>query len=193
MSRTKLLWISVFLAGLVVFLEVLGGVFKLDLMIPEFAGQQQQQRRTKTVLVSREPGMNSSTTAGSNATTNSSNNNSSNRKTCGYSNVNDATAREKKRLVDRLNQRAMDILDEQQQQQKDIIVANTRGGNTTTHEARSILYFDWGGAVRVRSFGVARIPGDSINHYGLPARLVALQMLTNVLVTAAAQQSRTAK
>ena len=104
-------------------------------------------------------------------------------KTCGYSAVTDDTAYEKQRLVDRINERTMDFLDQQHQQQQQSIATSA---TDTMNDTRTILYFDWGGAVKARSFGDARIPGDSINHYGLQARLVALQMLTNVLAAAAA-------
>ena len=45
-----------------------------------------------------------------------------------------------------------------------------------------VEYLHWGGAVEARSFGDKRISAeDHYNHYGLEARLVFLQMLTNVL------------
>ena len=107
-------------------------------------------------------------------------------KTCGYSAVTDDTAIEKQRLVDRINERTMDILDQQQQQS----IATSATGGDTMNATRTILYFDWGSAVKARSFGDARISGDSINHYGLQARLVALQMLTNVVASAALHVQR---
>jgi len=80
-------------------------------------------------------------------------------KTSGYSEL-DTENRDKQKLVNRINEHVMDILDQQQ----------------------GIRYIHWGGAVEARSIGETRIKGDSINHYGIVPRLVALQMLTNTLV-----------
>ena len=101
-------------------------------------------------------------------------------KTSGYSTADDS-AHAKEHLVDRINERALDLLDEQQQQ-----AATT--GDVVGHHHRAIQYIHWGGAVKARSFGKTRIKGDSINHYGVEARLVALQMLTNVVVVVAQQR-----
>lgn len=46
---------------------------------------------------------------------------------------------------------------------------------------QSLSYFDWGRAIRSRSFGTERIHGDLLAHYGLEARLAAIMMLTNML------------
>jgi hypothetical protein len=49
------------------------------------------------------------------------------------------------------------------------------------HQHAKVRYVDWGGAVIHRSFGDERIEGDIWTHYGLEARLVAVQMVANQL------------
>jgi hypothetical protein len=47
----------------------------------------------------------------------------------------------------------------------------------------NLTYVDWGGAIHPRSFGKVRIEGDIKPHYGLEARYVLVQMITNQLAS----------
>ena len=67
-------------------------------------------------------------------------------------------------LVDHMNQRAMDAID---------------NNNPNNHPRLS--YIDWGGAVAARSHGSDRIGGDHVAHYGTEPRLVLWQMTINHL------------
>jgi hypothetical protein len=73
----------------------------------------------------------------------------------------------KKFLVD-LNEKAMDVID-------DFSLKQQSSRNATSN----LTYVDWGGAVLTRSFGQDRIQGDEAPHYGVEARHAAIQMITN--------------
>jgi hypothetical protein len=47
----------------------------------------------------------------------------------------------------------------------------------------NLTYVDWGGAIYPRSIGKARIKGDHYVHYGVTARFVMVQMVTNQLAS----------
>jgi hypothetical protein len=47
----------------------------------------------------------------------------------------------------------------------------------------NLTRINWSGAIFPRSFGSDRIKGDSPDHYGLEARLVFIQMITNHLAS----------
>ena len=47
----------------------------------------------------------------------------------------------------------------------------------------NLTCINWPGAIFPRSFGDTRIAGDSLNHYGLEARLVLIAMVTNQLAS----------
>jgi hypothetical protein len=55
----------------------------------------------------------------------------------------------------------------------------SRSPNSTSN----LTYVDWGGAIHPRSFGKARITGDLKAHYGVEARYVLVQMITNQLAS----------
>jgi hypothetical protein len=75
---------------------------------------------------------------------------------------------EKEDFIFEMNEKAMDQIEE-----------ITSGANTTSN----LTYVDWGGAVRPRSFGKERINGDIKPHYGVEARHVLVQMITNQLAS----------
>jgi hypothetical protein len=60
------------------------------------------------------------------------------------------------------------------------IAARLQQENNTVSNLTCI---NWSGAIYPRSFGSDRIKGDHPEHYGLEARLVLIQMITNHLVT----------
>jgi hypothetical protein len=47
----------------------------------------------------------------------------------------------------------------------------------------NLTCINWPRAIFLRSFGSDRIAGDTLDHYGLKARLVVMQMITNQLVS----------
>jgi hypothetical protein len=59
----------------------------------------------------------------------------------------------------------------------------TSGPSRSTNSTSNLTYVDWGGAVYPRSFEGARIEGDMKPHYGLEARYVLVQMITNQLAS----------
>lgn len=81
-------------------------------------------------------------------------------RTCGYPWDEEYTSQ-----IDDLNHRAMTWIDRFRKE-------NPRA---------RLSYVDWGGAMKPRSFGGDRIRGDIKAHYGLEARVVFAQMLTNHL------------
>jgi len=121
-------------------------------------------------------------------------------KTAGFLIVDDSNGH-KVQIGKRINEIAMDFIDSihqkpqqpnnnspQQQQPHSSNREKEDEDATRIHRNSSnqVQYIHWGGAVEPRSFGSARIRGDTVAHYGLEARLVFLQMLTNVLVASAA-------
>jgi hypothetical protein len=69
-----------------------------------------------------------------------------------------------KRVLDQINSIAIKL------QQENNTVSN-------------LTCINWPGAIYPRSFGSERIKGDSLEHYGLDARLVLIQMITNHLAS----------
>jgi len=116
--------------------------------------------------------------------------------------VKDDSNGHKERINRHINEMAMDFIDNLQQkhplqptnnstQQQQPHRSNREEEDedaTRIHQNHNnqVQYIHWGGAMEPRSFGPARIHGDTEAHYGLEARLVFLQMLTNVLVASAA-------
>jgi hypothetical protein len=83
-----------------------------------------------------------------------------------------STSGAKEDFVTEMNRKAMDQIEE-----------FTPGVNRSPKSASNLTYVDWGGAVHPRSFGEARIMGDMKPHYGLEARYVLIQMMTNQLAS----------
>jgi hypothetical protein len=75
-------------------------------------------------------------------------------------------------FVVNMNGKAMDEIEE-------IVTGVGRSLNSTSN----LTFVDWGGAVYPRSFGKSRIEGDMRPHYGLEARYVLVQMITNQLAS----------
>jgi hypothetical protein len=71
-----------------------------------------------------------------------------------------------------MNGKAMDQMEE-------IASVASRNSNSTSN----LTYVNWGGALHPRSFERARIAGDLKPHYGLEARHVLVQMITNQLAS----------
>jgi hypothetical protein len=78
----------------------------------------------------------------------------------------------KEGFVAEMNGKAMDQIEE---------IAS--GVSRSPSSASNLMYVDWGGAIHPRSFGNERIVGDMKPHYGLEARYVLVQMITNQLAS----------
>jgi hypothetical protein len=78
----------------------------------------------------------------------------------------------KKNFVIEMNTKAMDQIEE-----------FASGMSRSPKSAGNLTYVDWGGAIHPRSFGEERIEGDMQPHYGLEARYVLVQMITNQLAS----------
>jgi hypothetical protein len=85
----------------------------------------------------------------------------------------------KEGFLTEMNAKAMDQMEE-------IASGVSRSPNATSY----LTYVDWGGAIRPRSFGNARITGDMKPHYGVEARYVLVQMITNQLASRGARVQR---
>jgi hypothetical protein len=75
-------------------------------------------------------------------------------------------------LIFDMNEKAMDQIEE--------IITSSSGATTKTN---NLTFVDWGGAIRPRSFGNERISGDMRAHYGVEARYVLVQMISNQLAS----------
>jgi hypothetical protein len=82
------------------------------------------------------------------------------------------SGRKNENFVIAMNRKAMDKIEE---------IASRR--RRPTNSTSNLTYVDWGGAVHPRSFERARIAGDIKPHYGLEARYVLVQMITNQLAS----------
>jgi hypothetical protein len=74
----------------------------------------------------------------------------------------------KENFVSNMNGKALDMIEE-----------IALGAGPSSSSTSNLTYVDRGGAVYPRSFGKARIAGDIKPHYGLEARYVLVQMITN--------------
>jgi hypothetical protein len=81
-------------------------------------------------------------------------------------------SRAKEDFIVEMNAKAMDQMEE-------IASSVGRSPNSTSN----LTYVDWGGAIQPRSFEEARIAGDIRAHYGIEARYVLVQMITNQLAS----------
>ena len=63
------------------------------------------------------------------------------------------------------------------------IMESVDKSNSEHNNKDRISYVDWGGAIAPRSYGIDRIKGDMVAHYGVEPRLVLIQMIANQLGT----------
>jgi hypothetical protein len=112
-------------------------------------------------------------------------------RTTSYANREDASA------IDLYNQYAMDVMDDWMTTNTTTTISTTSSSGTVEMGRRGIAakadvspkqkhyptvqYVDFARAIRPRSFGKDRIVGDHYAHYGSTARVVMIQMLSNLL------------
>jgi hypothetical protein len=77
----------------------------------------------------------------------------------------------KSHVIKELNSQATEFIDSWNEKFK------TRGGNKMSN----FVSVDFGSAIEQRSHGIQRLRGDMQAHYGLEARILQVQMLTNIL------------
>ena len=71
---------------------------------------------------------------------------------------------------------------QKQQHQRDSVgVSNNNIQNERKRQKSNFLCMDWGSAIEHRSHGKDRLRGDMQAHYGLEARVLQVQMITNLL------------
>jgi hypothetical protein len=76
-------------------------------------------------------------------------------------------------IINEMNGKAMDQMDK----------FASGEASRSPKRTSNLTYVDWGGAIHPRSIGKARIKGDHYAHYGLTARFVLIQMITNQLAS----------
>jgi hypothetical protein len=84
------------------------------------------------------------------------------------------SGRKDENFVIDMNGKAMDKIEE---------ITSGQVSRRPNSSTSNLTYVDWGGALRPRSFGGERIEGDIKPHYGLEARYVLVQMITNQLAS----------